>query len=345
MTFQSNDILFLLGAGASSDAEIPTSSSMIERLEKELTPKPDESENFLPLYYYFKSAIYYAAGLGGAFEKKANYNIERLVNTLSEVEKRDQHELYPFIGSWNAKLAELAGTDFRRVKTLRTHILKLLIKWVSIRDIGKASYYGAFESFAKNLEFPIHIFSLNYDPCLERTCKVERGFDNLGKWNFLGFERDDVNIFLYKLHGSIDWERNSDGELLSVYDPSTVENQELIFGTSYKFQYRDPYLWLINQFRVQCIDARLIVVVGYSFSDEHVNTILSEGLRKSGSKLLSVGPSHDVSSEERRIAHHLKLDPVSQVTCLPMTGKEFMDKHLNQETLQGVMPKESESFP
>ena len=85
MSSRSKDIIFLLGAGASAEAGIPTSGEMISKIEALLTDD-DEWKQFLELYHHIKSAIHYAAGLKGLFNNAVPYNIETLVNTLYELE-------------------------------------------------------------------------------------------------------------------------------------------------------------------------------------------------------------------------------------------------------------------
>jgi len=58
--------MFLLGAGASVEAEIPMSMTMIGDIESLLRTNPDWQEH-LDLYHHVKSAIHYSAGLKGTF--------------------------------------------------------------------------------------------------------------------------------------------------------------------------------------------------------------------------------------------------------------------------------------
>jgi hypothetical protein len=95
MISRNKDIIFLLGAGASAEAGIPPSGDMIRRIEALLQGNSDWKK-FLRLYHHIKSAIHYAAGLNGLFAESVPYSIETLVNTLYELERNEQHPLYPF---------------------------------------------------------------------------------------------------------------------------------------------------------------------------------------------------------------------------------------------------------
>src|SRR5579872_6507150 len=118
MTTGSKDIIFLLGAGASAQAGIPVSSEMIGRVEENLRTQADWNR-FLPLYNHVKSAIYFSAGLRGQFRDDVAFNIETLVNTLYELERNEEHPLYPFIAAWNSRFVALADTDFSAVRRFR----------------------------------------------------------------------------------------------------------------------------------------------------------------------------------------------------------------------------------
>ncbi len=173
MKSRSTDIIFLLGAGASADAGIPPSAPMIEEIE-DLLQSNAHWKPYKTLYDHVRSAIHYAAGLRGVHQS-CPYNIEVLVNTLYELERNELHPLYPFIASWNSRFVGLAGHDFAQIVSLRRKILEQLKKWTCPEDPSKAKYYGGFIQLQRDLNFPLHLFSLNYDLCVERL-RLEAGF-------------------------------------------------------------------------------------------------------------------------------------------------------------------------
>ena len=125
-SFKRDDIIILLGAGASVEANIPHSARMIEYVEGLINSEDGEWCRFRDLYNYIRSSIYYSDGIQGKFDSSVSYNIERLVNTLEELSKKDQHTLYPFVGSWNPKLVEVADRDFMLLGEFRNEIIKKL---------------------------------------------------------------------------------------------------------------------------------------------------------------------------------------------------------------------------
>lgn len=218
MIFSAEDIVILLGAGASADADLLTSAAMVRDLESCLGN--DHWNSYLPLYNCIKSGIFYGEGVKGRFEGSRDYNIERLVNTLRELEKKEDHVIYPFVASWNMKLIEVTGGNFNLIGDFRRKIIeRLLTKWVHLQVNNKASYYSGISSFQEEWGYPLRVFTLNYDLCLETGCDrsiIERGFGLDRLWDWKRFEDDEhteAQIYLYKMHGSIDWKRNENERL------------------------------------------------------------------------------------------------------------------------------------
>jgi hypothetical protein len=155
----SSSIIFLLGAGASKEADIPMSADMIGHIEALLADHADWT-TYRDLYNHVKSAIFYSAGLQGRFGTTVAFNIETLVNALNELARNEEHTLYPFIASWNSRFVALASSDFSNVKNFRRLILKELKKWMCPEDGSKSSYYRGFVGLQKSLNYPLHVFSL-----------------------------------------------------------------------------------------------------------------------------------------------------------------------------------------
>ena len=109
---------------------------MTDLVEKSLNAPAE-----LGLYNHVKSAIHFSAGLKGRFGDAVPFNIETLVNTLYELERNEEHPLYPFIASWNSRFVALAGADFGEVRKFRQRILAALKKWMCPEDAAKANYY------------------------------------------------------------------------------------------------------------------------------------------------------------------------------------------------------------
>jgi len=349
--FKRDEIIVLLGAGASKDAGIPHSKEMVRKIENLVN---DEWSEYQELYNYIRSSVYYADGIRGRFGVSVNYNIERIVNTLDELMKKEEHPLYPFIGSWNPKLLKVAGADFERLREFRHKIVeRLREKWITLDYREDADYYKGLVAFQEQYQHPLRVFTLNYDLCVEEFCdpdSLERGFENR-VWDWRLFELENKNIYLYKLHGSTDWVRE-EGQLTYKSSPPSIDHDqvEMIFGASYKLQYVDPFLFFAYELRKWTLsEAKLIISIGYGFGDEHINGILGQALNSSTDKiLLSVAPMPKGKSEElaQEIENTLGVRHPGQVKCWNHNAEEFMLNYLDVRHLsQELFPVEAELFP
>jgi SIR2-like domain len=362
MSSRSKDIIFLLGAGTSAEAGIPTSAAMISKLEEKVHSDKDWG-GFSDLYNHVKSAVLYKDGLAGRFGDGASYNIELLVNTLYELERNEEHPLYPFIAAWNARFVSLAGDRFARVRELRHRILQLLKQWVCPDDPTEGAYYAGLISAQRAFTFPLRIFSLNYDLCVERLHSaefvVETGFSGFGPkhvWSyerFIDIERGEnppPQAFLYKLHGSIDWKRDPKTKTLSRVEqvhPIPPDEMEIIFGREAKLEAADPYLFYAYEFRQCAIETKLVVAIGYSFSDPHINKIISQALKVDAPKTLIVVSKCEeerTAQFQSQLATRLEVD-LQRIRIERGTAKDFLDRSdLGQMLLDAVPQAESPPF-
>lgn len=347
MDIREDSIIFLLGAGASVDAGIMHAQAMTNDIETKIQ-NDGEFKGFKDLYNYLKSSIVYQRGLEGEFRHQ-EVNIEDLLNVLAEIKQKHHNKLYPFIGSWNVHLQKVAGEDFEKVTQLDKLIRKQLFNWINIRDYDRCSYFKGFHSLANEIGSALRVFTLNYDLCVEKAldkqdAHVELGFDERRDWEASNFDSDEnsrTSVYLYKLHGSIDWIReNEKGQVLKKCD-SPQENPELIFGTTAKLSSIDPYLFYVHEFRKYSLQhqLRFIVTVGYSFGDEYVNRLIGQAMmRNEFVNLLTVFPTfcdddedkanRKLEEERARVARLIDIE-ASRIIVEDATAKEFFESKAN----------------
>mgnify|MGYP000184109472 CR=1 FL=1 len=166
---------------------------------------------------------------------------------------------------------------------------------------------------------PVDIFSLNYDTVIEASLEFAKIRYTDG---FVGSENayfDDA-VFgqipgsqaffrVYKLHGSINWVRDGD-ETVRRRPGSSLGGtpRAVVYPAEQKYlqtQY-GVYEVLMRRFRDRVRDSdqnNKLVVLGYSFRDEHVNAAIEDGIRSLGSNLTVyafVGPEEDVDNQKNR---------------------------------------------
>jgi hypothetical protein len=142
---------------------------------------------------------------------------------------------------------------------------------------------------------PVEVFTTNYDILLERSLERE------GVPVFDGFVGSYQPFFdagtveeesrmpeypwarLWKLHGSINWERHEIGGRARVVRTQPNNSGELILPSHWKYDEsrKMPYRALMDRLsRFLDRDQSLIITIGYSFRDEHINDRLLTALEK-----------------------------------------------------------------
>ncbi|MGB7291028.1 MAG: SIR2 family protein [Thermodesulfobacteriota bacterium] len=185
-----------------------------------------------------------------------------------------------------------------------------------------------------NLRRP-KIFTTNYDTLIEKS------MDELGIMYLDGFigstqrsfrpecynfdfyfpststegkvHRVDQVIHFYKIHGSINWVRNfySSGNIYGIetQDVKTIEREKkygdvMIYPTPLKneFTLDFPYSDLFRRFSDGITQPQsVLITIGYSFADEHVNRIIYQALTIPSFTLLVVDPAADKNNEIEKL--------------------------------------------
>lgn len=224
-------------------------------------------------------------------------------------------------------------------------------------------YYVSLYRYWEQTHYNLRVFSLNYDMCVERACgmdKICRGFrpvqlkDGRIRKVWADENMDDEAaekspIRLYKLHGSLDWRRDASTRDLYCEDSpnpcNDVDDYQLIFGTTYKLSYQDPFLFQISELRKHAKKARLIIAIGYSFNDDHINEILGQAMvHKEDCKIISIEYLKTVenNSETKRkaeIANMLKVDDkeIDRIRVDFSGARSFLEKTFNRQYVEKIL--------
>lgn len=150
----------------------------------------------------------------------------------------------------------------------------------------------------------LKLFTTNYDMLFEQAAN-EAGFTMIDGFTFTfprifngnNYDYDIVirknsrinaqenyaaKVFhLYKLHGSLDWMRDKEND--RVEKCNFQENQEpvMIFPSSIKYEasYEQPFFEMMSRFQAELrTDNALLIIIGYSFGDKHINSMIFEAL-------------------------------------------------------------------
>ena len=155
---------------------------------------------------------------------------------------------------------------------------------------------------------------------------------------------------MFKLHGSLDWRKNAAQRLICEDNPAACEHPEdyqLIFGTSNKLRHDDPYLLLLSVFRQKVRNAKVIVCVGYSYGDEHINAMISKAMLENPiAKLVSVTYLDENQKESDHINTVMEKLGISndRIDIQVRGARDFFEKTLSLDFIENIMPQTTAPF-
>ena len=277
-------LAFFFGGGTSMSAGLPGIKELTMEVAKEL------KDNFKGQFGKIKK------------ELPGDANVEDVLDRI-----RIYREL--IAESTTAEFAGIKGKE--AAKKLDATICQLIAKSVSVPTFDRMKAHRIFAQWLRilycNRNWPVEIFTTNYDVLFESS------MEEIGVPFFDGFvgsvepffvpesieaDEEDKNCAssypprmwtrLWKIHGSINWhivkQKFYDSERISRFTGVTdKEGGELMIFPSrekYAQSRKLPFIALQDRLRKFVLTGEsLVIIVGYSFSDQHINDILLQGLR------------------------------------------------------------------
>lgn len=288
-----SETCFLLGAGASKCAGKPTMPELTARVANAISQETLDT----------------LSTLKGAYNRDPT--VEDLINYLLRCREIASAKRTPDPGSWTVEQID------REIASVKNEIAAAVgSDWQPSR-VHRAFFERLLGQTNRSI---CDIFTLNYDTVIEATLEEMRLRYIDGFW---GAENAtfDAGIFderiatgpairLHKLHGSVNWYRDDSGAVRRR--PLVADHRGdrlLIYPTEQKYvqtQY-GVYESLIARFRERLRDNRpnsKLVVIGYSFADDHINWAIEDSLRKSDGSLTVyafMGTESDLDGQRRRL--------------------------------------------
>lgn len=287
---QVENLNFLIGSGCSShvignvEKSIPTMWTLAKRF---FEANPDFSVQGENLKLHFESNL----------ESMLDYMISvRSVNLVSEIE--------PEIDA--------------KIKVVQDFIRNQIVEGMKCEDVNDVYKEFYLKILRKNRRNPINIFTTNYDLYTERaldelgffynngfTGTYERKFNPIS-YNYAFVENMNLNkdvwdrisnfYNLYKIHGSINWVNKN-----SVVVEKPIENISddtvMIYPTPLKDRttLMTPYSDLMRNMQQSLMkNNSILVTLGYSFSDDHINRIILNMLSVPSFRLVVLGSGENI---------------------------------------------------
>ncbi len=195
---------------------------------------------------------------------------------------------------------ELAGASYRQLSKIEEAI-RTTIALAAMSDEGRIPNelpHHALARWVSRLEraCPVEFFTTNYDTLLERALEDERvavfdGFAGSRRPYFSAASMTRPSSMpgtgwarLWKVHGSVNWSWGlfSGGTTSRIIRGAERPDGELIFPSLYKYDEsrKQPYISMLDHLgrALERPEGTVLVVLGYSFGDEHINEIIFDTL-------------------------------------------------------------------
>lgn len=248
-----------------------------------------------------------------------NSNLEKMIESMQAVQVVDNTINQGFIES-NAKIDDRIDSKTTEVQNFICEQIKNgMVRQDIHGEITDSPVLQLYEEFYQKIaqrsrENPINIFTTNYD------LFNEMALDNLGfpynngftgtyrrKFNPLSYHYmyvENLNLHdamwqkvsnffnLVKIHGSISWVREGEKIIEKNYDDIKSEETVMIYPTPLKDRstlmvpYSDLFRMMENQLALR---NSLLIVIGYSFSDDHINRVIFNGFQSPSFRLVVFG--------------------------------------------------------
>lgn len=159
-------------------------------------------------------------------------------------------------------------------------------------------------------KFPrVKLFTSNYDTLFEQAAREEMltimdgfTFSNPREFNGKYYDYDIIEtrhnrqdkrdniisrlFYLFKMHGSLNWEQKSGRVIQSEENSIPVQNRVMIFPQDSKFEhsYEQPYFEMMARFQQALrTENTLLITIGFSFYDKHISSVILESLKQNPS--------------------------------------------------------------
>ena len=344
------NITLFLGAGASVSYDLPTTKEFLDRLRGENQTTDDQILQTLLDCPKFSDVEYLLEAIKNIREfqdsvgenyyewlaERRNIKISLMNNSTSygdfleglvNVERMVQKEMF---------------RAYRlNTKNYRTALNKTL---------------GPIISFLKSRSDRISVFTTNYDRAIEEYAAIWNneytvvdGFKRDGtRFTFQPkvFDENEVTltrrIFLYKLHGSLNWIKKNDTiqrlDIEPIFDDDDDDycQKMLIYPTLLPKDdlHKTPYSILFDRFKADMEKTDMLIVIGHSFRDREIRDKIREQFVRGKKKLFILSPTGKSDYDQM-----LSENPTSESTDkLNLNGHtRILEEKLTPETVEKIV--------
>ncbi|WP_201552721.1 SIR2 family protein [Streptococcus salivarius] len=305
-----SNIVFLAGAGASVVGGNPNYGKTVKMIADDIFEKLNDIDELYTLEELAKMCRYKDGNILDSTESKSSgssaldiaFNLEDFLSVL--------FHFRPYVSENDKKIFN---------DTIQK-ILKLIKENTNYSYDSKVLKHGALLKFLSDLSGKdgnkFSIVTTNYDVLIEEAAE-ENNFVIFDGFNFTPLPKFDSNMFewnlvkevqnintreveykektfnLVKIHGSLTWEKQDNGDIVRKNRHSITDTDKMVmvFPSSDKFaqSYQEPYFELFTKFQELIKRPNtLLISSGFSFADDHISKMITQALKNNSSLKLLV---------------------------------------------------------
>lgn len=300
-----SQFLLFLGAGAPKSAGIPTMIEFVSEFTNHIENSQLDSDCKKLLRTITDSS-----------KRFGTPDIELVLKTLNEFTTLDKSVVEATISSFTAH--GRLSSDIEKIVNHSTILLPTLKEFIKNRcsqfdGTNVTKYYSYLFDELFKIDNLIDVFTTNWDAtveyyCVQKGIKIKDGIEDIrfkrNQWRPSTLDDIPRNVHekmvrLHKLHGSISWYLDKEENIHWSDSPGTTElttwgkvENLILYPLDEKSILREPFLELFLRFRSATMTPRFIIVVGYSFRDEHIRQLIEESVSKKwGTFLVIIDPN------------------------------------------------------
>lgn len=301
-----SNIVFLAGAGASVTPDLnPKYGKTVKMIANDVFKKLHESDDLYTLEELAEKCRYGDGIILDSTDTEQSkplalndgFNLEDFLSTLFHyrpfVPKEDNEQFNRTVEKILQLIKDNTNYSYDN-KVLKHGALLNLLSGLSGKDGNKFS-----------------IITTNYDVLIEEAA-AENNFVIFDGFNFTPRPKFDSNMFewnlvkevqnvntrevefkdktfnLVKIHGSLTWEKQNNGDILRKNKDNITDTDKMvmIFPSSDKFaqSYQEPYFELFTKFQELIKRPNtLLISSGFSFADDHISKMITQALKNNSS--------------------------------------------------------------
>ncbi|MEO9307460.1 MAG: SIR2 family protein [Nitrososphaera sp.] len=329
-------ITLFLGAGASTPFGKPTTVQLKDKLSKEFPfslempflPRFFDHKEYPDIEYILQSVKdirNFLDSYGGKFFSHAGFGLHFQTN----------HGQIPFVNFVK---------DIKKIQDVLEEKIFENYSWRHTEDNNLSYIYDEIFSFIRKYSDQMIVITTNYDRAIEEYCENQNkqircidGFQLSGSrflwakgdYGYAGNNNNGNDLFLYKLHGSLNWKKHEKYDIERTTeewkpkDPNYEENMLVYPTLSPKDGYeKEPYKSIRDNFVKMMDISDLCIVIGFSFRDIHINDIFLKFL-KNGKTIIVISPDAWISYNTNLLNVHLTEKEILQFRDAPITREQI----------------------